>query len=166
MSVELLTDGLHFGEGPRWHQGKLWFSDFFDHAVKTVDLAGTVETKLSVAGRPSGLGWLPDGRMLIVSMTDRLLLRLESDALVVHADLSDIATFHCNDMSSTGLAARTSATSDSTSTQLRPPATSLARSPPTRAPRLRVSTPTAQSTRQSLGCGSPTAASSPRTAAR
>lgn len=98
MSVELLTDGLHFGEGPRWHQGKLWFSDFFDHAVKTVDLAGTVETKLSVAGRPSGLGWLPDGRMLIVSMTDRLLLRLESDALVVHADLSDIATFHCNDM--------------------------------------------------------------------
>ena len=98
MSVELLADGLHFGEGPRWHQGKLWFSDFFDHAVRTVDLAGTVETKLPVAGRPSGLGWLPDGRMLIVSMTDRLLLRLESEALVVHADLSDIATFHCNDM--------------------------------------------------------------------
>ncbi len=98
MSVELLADGLHFGEGPRWHQGKLWFSDFFEHAVKTVDVAGTVETKLPVAGRPSGLGWLPDGRMLIVSMTDRLLLRLEADALVVHADLSAIATFHCNDM--------------------------------------------------------------------
>jgi len=99
MSVELLVDGLHFGEGPRWHQGKLWFSDFFDHAVKTVDLSGNVETKVPVAGRPSGLGWLPDGRMLIVSMTDRLLLRLEPDALVVvHADLSDIATFHCNDM--------------------------------------------------------------------
>jgi len=44
MGVELLADGLHFGEGPRWHQGKLWFSDFFDHAVKTVDLTGTVET--------------------------------------------------------------------------------------------------------------------------
>jgi len=98
MSIELLADGLHFGEGPRWHNGKLWFSDFFDHAVKTVDLAGNVETKVPVAGRPSGLGWLPDGRMLIVSMTDRLLLRLEPDALVVHADLSDIATFHCNDM--------------------------------------------------------------------
>jgi sugar lactone lactonase YvrE len=98
MSVELLADGLHFGEGPRWHQGKLWFSDFFDYAVKTVDLAGAVETKVPVAGRPSGLGWLPDGRMLIVSMTDRLVLRLEPDALVVHADLSDIATFHCNDM--------------------------------------------------------------------
>ena len=98
MSVELLVDGLHFGEGPRWHQGKLWFSDFFDHAVKTVDTAGNVETKVPVSGQPSGLGWLPDGRMLIVSMTDRLLLRLEPDALVVHADLSDIATFHCNDM--------------------------------------------------------------------
>lgn len=99
MSVELLTDGLHFGEGPRWHHGKLWFSDFYDHAVKTVDLAGTVATRVPVAGQPSGLGWLPDGRMLIVSMTDRLLLRLEPDAMVVvHADLSEIATFHCNDM--------------------------------------------------------------------
>ena len=98
MSVEILTDGLHFGEGPRWHQGKLWFSDFYEHAVKTVDLDGTVETKLTVAGQPSGLGWLPDGRMLVVSMTDRLLLRLEHDALVVHADLGGIATFHCNDM--------------------------------------------------------------------
>ena len=98
MSVELLVEGLHFGEGPRWHKGKLWFSDFFDHAVKTVDIAGNVETKVPVAGQPSGLGWLPDGRMLIVSMTDRLLLRLEGDALVVHADLSAIATFHCNDM--------------------------------------------------------------------
>ena len=96
--IEILADGLHFGEGPRWHQGKLWFSDFFDHAVKTVDLTGTVETKLTVAGRPSGLGWLPDGRLLVVSMTDRLLLRFEPDALVVHADLSGIATFHCNDM--------------------------------------------------------------------
>lgn len=98
MSVDILADSLHFGEGPRWHQGKLWFSDFYDHAVKTVDLAGTVETMLSVAGQPSGLGWLPDGRLLVVSMTDRLLLRLEHDALVVHADLSDLASFHCNDM--------------------------------------------------------------------
>ena len=98
MTVDVLAEGLHFGEGPRWHQGKLWFSDFYDHAVKTVDLDGTVQTKLTVAGQPSGLGWMPDGRMLVVSMMDRLLLRLEHDALVVHADLSDIATFHCNDM--------------------------------------------------------------------
>jgi len=98
MTVHTLVDGLHFGEGPRWHQGKLWFSDFYDHAVKTVTLDGTLEVKLTVEGQPSGLGWMPDGRLLVVSMTDRLLLRLEHDSLVVHADLSEVATFHCNDM--------------------------------------------------------------------
>lgn len=99
MGVEILADGLYFGEGPRWHQGKLWFSDFYDHAVKTVDMAGTVETKVVLDGdQPSGLGWLPDGRLLVVAMHQRAVLRLESDALVVHADLSDVATFHCNDM--------------------------------------------------------------------
>jgi sugar lactone lactonase YvrE len=98
MSVDILVDDLHFAEGPRWHQGTLWFSDFYDHAVKTVDLDGTVQTKLTVDGQPSGLGWMPDGRMLIVSMLDRLLLRLEHDVMVVHADLNEVATFHCNDM--------------------------------------------------------------------
>jgi len=94
----VLATGLHFGEGPRWHSGKLWFSDFYDHAVKTVDLGGRVETKVEVPGQPSGLGWLPDGRMLIVSMLDRCVLRLELERLVVHADLSSIATSLCNDM--------------------------------------------------------------------
>jgi sugar lactone lactonase YvrE len=98
MQAQVLATGLHFGEGPRWHHGKLWFSDFYDHAVKTVDLTGTVETKIEVPGRPSGLGWLPDGRMLIVSMLDRALVRLENERLVVHADLSGVAAFHCNDM--------------------------------------------------------------------
>lgn len=98
MTVKVLADGLHFAEGPRWHQGKLWFSDFHDHAVKTVDIDGRVETKVVLEDQPSGLGWLPDGRMLIVSMHQRAVLRMEYDALVVHADLSQIATFHCNDM--------------------------------------------------------------------
>jgi sugar lactone lactonase YvrE len=98
MTVKVLADGLHFAEGPRWHQGKLWFSDFYDHAVKTVDLEGRVETKVVIDDQPSGLGWMPDGRMLIVAMQQRRVLRMEYDALVVHADLSDIATFHCNDM--------------------------------------------------------------------
>ena len=49
-------------------------------------------------GQPSGLGWLPDGTLLVVSMTDRRVLRFEHDRLVVHAELGDIATFHCNDM--------------------------------------------------------------------
>jgi sugar lactone lactonase YvrE len=97
-TTRLLASGLHFGEAPRWHDGQLWFSDFFDYAVKTVDLAGRVEVKVGLSDRPSGLGWLPDGRLLIVSMTARALLRLDEGRLVTHADLSQIATFHCNDM--------------------------------------------------------------------
>jgi sugar lactone lactonase YvrE len=95
----LLIDGIYFGEGPRWRDGWLYVSDFYAHAVKRVNLAGVVETVVEVPSQPSGLGWLPDGRMLVVSMRDRRLLRLEPDQrLVEHADLSGIATFHCNDM--------------------------------------------------------------------
>lgn len=97
MNIEQLCDGLYFAEGPRWHDGKLWFSDFYDHAVKTVDLDGKVATMLEVP-QPSGLGWLPDGNLLVVSMLDRQVLRLDDYELVVHADLSGIAEFHCNDM--------------------------------------------------------------------
>lgn len=91
-------DGLSFGEGPRWHDGRLWFSDFYRHAVFAASLDGDVEEIVRVPAQPSGLGWLPDGRLLLVSMTDRRLLRLEPNGLVEHADLSGIATFHCNDM--------------------------------------------------------------------
>ncbi len=98
MNLEIVAEGLQFAEGPRWHHGKLWFSDFYDHAVKTLATDGTVETKLTVPEQPSGLGWLPDGRLLVVSMLDRRVLRLEDDELVVHAELSTIAEFHCNDM--------------------------------------------------------------------
>jgi sugar lactone lactonase YvrE len=94
----VLAEGLRFGESPRWHEGRLWFSDFHDHAVKTVDLGGRVETEVEIPGQPSGLGWLPDGTLLIVSMLDRTVLRLENERLLVHADLSGVAEFHCNDM--------------------------------------------------------------------
>ncbi|GAB4325330.1 MAG: SMP-30/gluconolactonase/LRE family protein [Dehalococcoidia bacterium] len=96
--TEVLLDGLTFPEGPRWHDGRLWFSDFFSHRVIAVDLQGRAETIVEVPGQPSGLGWLPDGRLLVVSMTDRKLMRLEPGGLVEHADLSGVATFHCNDM--------------------------------------------------------------------
>jgi len=95
---EVLADGLRFGEGPRWHGGKLWFSDMYDHAVKTVDLDGRLEVKIDIPGQPSGLGWLPDGNILVVLMRERQVLRLDHDRLVVHADLSSVATWHCNDM--------------------------------------------------------------------
>ena len=97
---ELFLDGLDFGEGPRWRDGRLWYSDFYQHRVFTVDGDGTRDTvvELPDGGQPSGLGWLSDGSLLIVSMLDRKVLRWADGELSEHADLSDIATFHCNDM--------------------------------------------------------------------
>ncbi|MEM7018803.1 MAG: SMP-30/gluconolactonase/LRE family protein [Pseudomonadota bacterium] len=96
---QTLLDGLCFGEGPRWRDNKLWFSDMHAHQVVTVDMAGNTEVITEVPNQPSGLGWLPDGRLLIVSMADRRLLRLENDGqLVEAADLSTLSPFHCNDM--------------------------------------------------------------------
>lgn len=98
LETTVLLDGLIFGESPRWHEGRLWFSDMLAYQVMTVDLAGRTETIVRVPGLPSGLGWLPDGRLLVVSMTDRRLLRFESGGLVEVADLSKLASYHCNDM--------------------------------------------------------------------
>jgi sugar lactone lactonase YvrE len=95
---KVLLDGLMFTEGPRWRDGKLYFSDMHAHKVMSVDLEGKAQTVVEVPTWPSGLGWLPDGRMLIVSMTDRKLLRLDPDGLKTHADLDTLASFYCNDM--------------------------------------------------------------------
>jgi sugar lactone lactonase YvrE len=95
---EILLDGLVFPEGPRWHDGKLWFSDMHAHWVMTVDLAGKAERVVEVPQRPSGLGWLPDGRLLVVSMQDRRLLVLEGGSLRQHADLTGLTTGDINDM--------------------------------------------------------------------
>jgi sugar lactone lactonase YvrE len=93
-----LLQGLVFPEGPRWHEGKLWFSDMHAHQVRTVDLDGRAEDVVEVPTWPSGLGWLPDGALLIVSMTDRKLLRYSSGELKTHADISQLASCYCNDM--------------------------------------------------------------------
>jgi sugar lactone lactonase YvrE len=93
-----LTTGLTFPEGPRWRDGKLWFSDFYSHAVYTVDLTGDCRKMLDVPGQPSGLGWLPNGDLLVVSMTDQKLLRWDGASLSLHADLAPFARYHCNDM--------------------------------------------------------------------
>ena len=97
-TLKVLLDGLAFPEGPRWHDGKFYFSDMHAHRVIAVDMAGTSEVVCEVSAWPSGLGWLPDGRMLVVSMTDRKLLRLDRDGLKTVADISKLAPFHCNDM--------------------------------------------------------------------
>lgn len=93
-----LIDGLYFGEGPRWHQGRLWFSDFYAHAVKSVDESGAVRTELELDDQPSGLGWLPDGRLLVVAMKERSVKRLDPTGLVLHADISHLTAHLCNDM--------------------------------------------------------------------
>ncbi len=96
--TEVLLDGLGFPECPRWHEGKLWFSDqYFNHVI-TVNLLGEAESVVEVPGTPAGLGWLPDGRLLVVSMKEQRLLRLEEDGLAPVADLGSLATFTCNDM--------------------------------------------------------------------
>ncbi|MEX1105552.1 MAG: SMP-30/gluconolactonase/LRE family protein [Ilumatobacteraceae bacterium] len=96
----VLATGLRFGEGPRWHAGRLWLSDMYDHAVKSVGPGGggDVRVEVEVPGQPSGIGWMPDGTLLVVSMLDRSLLRLADGVLVQHADLSGVAAWHCNDM--------------------------------------------------------------------
>ena len=98
-TTRVLTEGIYFGEGPRWHEGRLWFSDFFAHAVRSVSADGDLRTEFEIDDRPSGLGWTPDGALLIVSMTKRQVLKRSPDGVItVHADLSHLADFHCNDM--------------------------------------------------------------------
>ena len=97
--TKVLTGGIYFGEGPRWRDGRLWFSDFQAHAVKSCSLAGDARMEFEIDDQPSGLGWMPDGSLLVVSMTKRQVLKRAVDgAMSVHADLSGIATWHCNDM--------------------------------------------------------------------
>lgn len=99
MSTEVILEGLSFGEGPRWHDGTLWYSDFYRHGVFRLGPDGGEELVLEVPTQPSGLGWLPNGDLLLVSMTDQKLLRREADGSVSeHADLSSVAGGHCNDM--------------------------------------------------------------------
>lgn len=97
--LRTLAHAIYFGEGPRWHQGRLWFSDFYAHRVCSVDLAGDLRTELQLDDRPSGLGWMPDGSLLVVRMEPRQVWRRWSDGrFALHADLADHSAFLCNDM--------------------------------------------------------------------
>ena len=97
--MERLAEGFGFVEGPRWHDGRLFFSDMRSKQVLSVDLDGKVEEEAVIEARPSGIGWLPDGRMIVVSMNDRRVVRREPDGSIVeHADISGLAVAPCNDM--------------------------------------------------------------------
>ncbi|MGH8979375.1 MAG: SMP-30/gluconolactonase/LRE family protein [Acidimicrobiia bacterium] len=96
--TSVLLDGLAFPEGPRWHDDRLFFSDMHGRRVVAVDMSGTSETIVEVPNQPSGLGWLADGSMLVVSMVDRKVLRYSGGVLTEHADLSGLTPANCNDM--------------------------------------------------------------------
>lgn len=100
MAWELLAEGIDFGEGPRWHDGRLWYSDFYQHTICSVGSDGVRRVEHEHHDRqPSGLGWLPDGRLLFVSMAELQVLRREHDgSVVIHGDMSRFASTACNDM--------------------------------------------------------------------
>jgi sugar lactone lactonase YvrE len=93
-----VVTGLGFAEAPRWRDGRLWFSDIAAGSVHAVALGGPVEHICDVPGRPSGLGWLPDGSLLVISMRDRQVLRLDGRRPYVHADLGHLVVADLNDM--------------------------------------------------------------------
>jgi sugar lactone lactonase YvrE len=99
-NVRTLQSNLSFGEAPRWRDGEgLYVSDIHANRVLLLGLDGTMSTIATFEGPVSGLGWLPDGRLLVVSMHDRHLLRRDEDGVFrIHGDLSRIATWHANDM--------------------------------------------------------------------
>lgn len=102
MSRELSTvvSEMSFLEGPRWHDQRIWFADFYTHQVCSAAEDGSdLRVEAVVPQQPSGLGWLPDGRLLVVSMRDARVLRREAGGeLVCHADLSGHVNGHLNDM--------------------------------------------------------------------
>ena len=94
-----LLEGGSFFEGPRWRDGRWWVSDFYRHRVITVTPDGAEEQVMEVEGQPSGMGWLPDGSLLVVSMKEHRVLRRSADGSVaVHADVSEHCGGHLNDM--------------------------------------------------------------------
>jgi sugar lactone lactonase YvrE len=98
-TLTTLLEGGSFFEGPRWHDGRWWVSDFYRGVVTAVDPDGQAEVIMTVPEAPSGLGWLPDGALLVVSMGDRRILRRDVKGEVdVHCDLSGLVNHAINDM--------------------------------------------------------------------
>jgi sugar lactone lactonase YvrE len=96
--AHLLVDNLVVPEGPRWRENELYVSDLLGGEVLAIDLTGKRRSICSVPQRPSGLGWLPDGRLLVVSMLDRKLLASKHGVLEEYVDLAPLCEARCNDM--------------------------------------------------------------------
>ncbi|ESX17919.1 MULTISPECIES: SMP-30/gluconolactonase/LRE family protein [unclassified Mesorhizobium] len=106
LNAKVITEGLAFGESPRWHDGRLWLCNWGTGEIVAVDEDGGNQVMLTVpAILPYSIDWLPDGRLLIVSGRDGLLLRQEADGtLATHADLRSLSTARGTRSSSTGAA--------------------------------------------------------------
>jgi sugar lactone lactonase YvrE len=98
MIPQPLANGFCFGEGPRWFEGLLWFSDMLGEAVHTSDLRGSLTTLPLPGHSPSGLGFRPDGSLLIASTEDRQVLRYDGETVVTIADLSELTSANLGDM--------------------------------------------------------------------
>jgi sugar lactone lactonase YvrE len=98
MKPRPLANGFCFGEGPRWFEGLLWFSDMLGEAVHTADMRGSLTTLPLPGHSPSGLGFRPDGSLLIASTEDRQVLRYDGETVVTIAELADVAPANLGDM--------------------------------------------------------------------
>ncbi|AZO42527.1 SMP-30/gluconolactonase/LRE family protein [Mesorhizobium sp. M7D.F.Ca.US.005.01.1.1] len=98
--ARLVTEGLAFGESPRWHDGRLWLCNWGTGEIVAIDAGGNKEVELTVpAVLPYSIDWLPDGRLLVISGREGLLLRQEADGrLVTHADLHDLSKSPWNEI--------------------------------------------------------------------
>jgi sugar lactone lactonase YvrE len=98
-STDILRTGLGLVESPRWHEGRLWFSDWIAGEIIAIDDAGTSELMLRHESLPLCFDFLPDGRPVLVSNQKIAMLTIESDGtLATYADLSPLTQFGCNDI--------------------------------------------------------------------
>jgi sugar lactone lactonase YvrE len=96
--ANILLEGLGFPEGPRWHDGELWFSDFIAKTVSSVTLDAVVRPRAVLDDRPSGIGFLPGGEVVVVSMGKKHVVRIDRGSVTIYADLSDLPGNFLNDM--------------------------------------------------------------------
>jgi sugar lactone lactonase YvrE len=98
-AIETVADGLRLPECPRWHDEHVWFSDIRGDTVHRID-DGQVEVvhRFPHGAEPAGLGWLPNGDLLVASMADRVIYRLSGGRATVHADVKQLAPHQINDM--------------------------------------------------------------------